>query len=195
MQRPSQIILPGGALYNKYATKTTKRRTGLSIKTGSYEVGWCRSWHAQVDLHDEGGSPLEFRVGYRTGFSTKNLSNCYRVTFFRSDHHHLYLPSLDEMPHELLSRDNHPSSPPMKPNPARVRENQRRSRARRKEYLEELEARLRNYETLGVQASIDVQHSARAVLVENARLREENAQLKLENDSLKKELEARMEHN
>ena len=99
------------------------------------------------------------------------------------------------MPHESRSPDDRPSSPATKPNPARVRENQRRSRARRKEYLEELEARLRNYESLGVQASVDLQHSARAVLVENSRLREENAQLKLVNDSLKQELEARKEHN
>ena len=99
------------------------------------------------------------------------------------------------MPHEPRSPDDHPSSPATKPNSARVRENQRRSRARRKEYLEELEARLRNYESLGVQASVDLQHSARAVLVENSRLREENAQLKLVNDSLKQELEARTEHN
>ena len=99
------------------------------------------------------------------------------------------------MPHEPRSPDNRPSSPATKPNPARVRENQRRSRARRKEYLEELEARLRTYESLGIQASVDLQHSARAVLVENARLREENAKLRNANDSLKQELEARMEHN
>lgn len=80
-------------------------------------------------------------------------------------------------------------------NPARVRENQRRSRARRKEYLEELEARLRSYETLGVQASIDIQLSARAVLAENARLREENAQLKIVNGKLNQGLEGKMEQN
>ena len=99
------------------------------------------------------------------------------------------------MPHEPRSPDDRSSSPATKPNPARVRENQRRSRARRKEYLEELEARLRNYESLGVQASVDLQHSARAVVVENARLREENAKLRKANDSLRQELEARMEHN
>ena len=81
------------------------------------------------------------------------------------------------------------------PNPTRVRENQRRSRARRKEYLEELEARLRSYESLGVQASIDIQLSARAVLAENARLREENAQLRTENDKLNKELEGKLEQS
>lgn len=95
-------------------------------------------------------------------------------------------------PRELESR---PPSLATNPNPARVRENQRRSRARRKEYLEELEARLRSFETLGVQASIDIQLSARAVLAENARLREENAQLRIENDKLNQELEGRTERN
>lgn len=99
------------------------------------------------------------------------------------------------MPPKSCNSDSRPSSPATKPNPARVRENQRRSRARRKEYLEELEARLRNYESLGIQASVDVQHSARTVLVENARLREENAQLRIVNDRLKQQLEAKPEHN
>ena len=61
--------------------------------------------------------------------------------------------------------------------------------------MEELEARLRSYESLGVQASVDIQHSARAVLAENARLREENAQLRIVNDRLKHELEAKTEPN
>lgn len=97
------------------------------------------------------------------------------------------------MPHRPRDPDSRPSSPAAKPNPARVRENQRRSRARRKEYLEELEARLRNFESLGVQASVDIQHSARAVVAENVRLREENAQLRIVNDRLKQELEAKTE--
>ena len=99
------------------------------------------------------------------------------------------------MPHKSRDPDSRPSSSATNPNPARVRENQRRSRARRKEYLEELEAKLRSYESLGVQASVDIQHSARAVLAENARLREENAQLRIVNDKLKHELEAKTEPN
>lgn len=99
------------------------------------------------------------------------------------------------MPHKSRDPNGRPSSPATKSNPARVRENQRRSRARRKEYLEELEARLRNYESLGVQATVDMQHSARAVLAENARLREENAHLKIANDKLKQDLKAKTEHN
>ena len=99
------------------------------------------------------------------------------------------------MPPKSCGPDSRPLSLAASPNPARVRENQRRSRARRKEYLEELEARLRSYESLGVQASIDIQLSARAVLSENARLREENAQLKIENNKLNQELEGKTEHS
>ena len=99
------------------------------------------------------------------------------------------------MPPKSRGPDSHPPSLATSPNPARVRENQRRSRARRKEYLEELEARLRNYESLGVQASMDIQLSARAVLAENARLREENAQLRIENDKLNQALEGKLEQS
>lgn len=68
---------------------------------------------------------------------------------------------------------------------ARVRDNQRRSRARRKGYLQELESKLRKCEALGVQASVDIQLAARGVSEENARLREENGKLKEENERLK----------
>lgn len=68
---------------------------------------------------------------------------------------------------------------------ARVRDNQRRSRARRKEYLQELESKLRKCEAAGVQASIDIQLAARGVTEENARLREENERLKKENEQLR----------
>ncbi len=67
---------------------------------------------------------------------------------------------------------------------ARVRDNQRRSRARRKEYLQELESKLRKCEALGVQASVDIQLAARGVSEENARLREENGKLKEDNERL-----------
>lgn len=53
----------------------------------------------------------------------------------------------------------------------RIRNNQRRSRARRKEYLQELEGKLRKYETMGVEASMEIQASARLVVEENKRLR------------------------
>lgn len=58
-----------------------------------------------------------------------------------------------------------------KPNPTRIRDNQRRSRARQKEYLHELESKLQNFERLGVTASLEIQAAARNVLEENKRLR------------------------
>lgn len=58
-----------------------------------------------------------------------------------------------------------------KANLARIRDNQRRSRARRKEYLQELEARLRQCELQGIEASAEIQLAARRVADENKRLR------------------------
>lgn len=54
---------------------------------------------------------------------------------------------------------------------ARIRDNQRRSRARRKDYLKELEERYRNCEQVGVSASTEIQAAARGVVEENRRLR------------------------
>lgn len=59
-----------------------------------------------------------------------------------------------------------------KANLARIRDNQRRSRARRKEYLQELEAKYRSCEAVGVEASAEIQSAARKVLDENRRLRQ-----------------------
>lgn len=56
-------------------------------------------------------------------------------------------------------------------NLARIRDNQRRSRARRKEYLHELEAKLRSCEQAGIEASSEIQTAARRVLDENRKLR------------------------
>lgn len=53
----------------------------------------------------------------------------------------------------------------------RIRENQRRSRARRKEYVETMERKLQEYERRGVDATLEMQQAARTVAVENARLR------------------------
>lgn len=58
-----------------------------------------------------------------------------------------------------------------KANLARIRDNQRRSRARRKEYLNELETKYRTCEAIGVEASAEIQAAARKVLDENKRLR------------------------
>ncbi|KAK5702643.1 hypothetical protein LTR97_003589 [Elasticomyces elasticus] len=57
-------------------------------------------------------------------------------------------------------------------NLARIRDNQRRSRARRKEYLSEIEAKYRTCEQTGAEASAEIQQAARRVLEENKRLRE-----------------------
>lgn len=58
-----------------------------------------------------------------------------------------------------------------KGNLARIRDNQRRSRARRKEYLQELETKLRMCELHGVEASTEIQVAARRVASENKKLR------------------------
>ncbi|KAG8630729.1 hypothetical protein KVT40_002348 [Elsinoe batatas] len=58
----------------------------------------------------------------------------------------------------------------------RNRLKQQRSRARRKEYLTDLEDRLRTYERQGVQATIEVQSAARHVVAENQALRKLLAQ-------------------
>jgi hypothetical protein len=63
------------------------------------------------------------------------------------------------------------SSSKEKANLARIRDNQRRSRARRKEYLQELEARLRQCELQGIEASSEIQMAARRVADENKKLR------------------------
>lgn len=54
---------------------------------------------------------------------------------------------------------------------ARIRDNQRRSRARRKEYVRDLEQRLRRFENLGVEATQEVQAAGRKVAEENVLLR------------------------
>jgi len=76
------------------------------------------------------------------------------------------------------------------PDPARVRDNQRRSRARRKEYLQELQSKIQDCERSGVQASLEIQVAARAVSAENASLKAENSRLIDENQRLRDLLEA-----
>lgn len=53
----------------------------------------------------------------------------------------------------------------------RIRDNQRRARARQKELIDDLKSRTRDYETQGVVATAQVQEAARKVLLENRRLR------------------------
>jgi septal ring factor EnvC (AmiA/AmiB activator) len=61
--------------------------------------------------------------------------------------------------------------PQDKANLARIRDNQRRSRAQRKEYLQQLETRLRQIEQQGIDASLEIQVAARRVADENRKLR------------------------
>ncbi|KAL9118391.1 MAG: hypothetical protein Q9187_005067 [Circinaria calcarea] len=57
------------------------------------------------------------------------------------------------------------------PDPNRIRDNQRRSRARRKEYLQAAKQRLQDFERAGVTASTEIQAAARKVVEENLLLR------------------------
>lgn len=53
----------------------------------------------------------------------------------------------------------------------RIRDNQRHSRARRKEYIQDLEQRLQKFQTEGIHATREVQEAGRKVAVENSLLR------------------------
>ena len=66
-----------------------------------------------------------------------------------------------------------PKTQPVCTNAARIRNNQRRSRARRKEYIQELEDKIRMYEQQGVQVAKEIQEAARAVVEENKMLKAE----------------------
>ncbi|KAL2691280.1 hypothetical protein Neosp_001661 [[Neocosmospora] mangrovei] len=54
---------------------------------------------------------------------------------------------------------------------AQNRENQRRSRERHRQFVEDLQQRLQEYERRGVEASVEMQRVARAVAWENKHLR------------------------
>ncbi|SPO00766.1 uncharacterized protein DNG_03514 [Cephalotrichum gorgonifer] len=54
---------------------------------------------------------------------------------------------------------------------ARIRDNQRRSRLRHREFVDDLQRKVREYEAQGVQATLDMQRAARVVALENSRLR------------------------
>ncbi|KAF3289702.1 hypothetical protein TWF970_003467 [Orbilia oligospora] len=64
-----------------------------------------------------------------------------------------------------------PNKMDQKVNAIRIRNNQRRSRAKHKELVNSLQQRLREYETKGVHASAEMQQAARKVALENQRLR------------------------
>lgn len=71
---------------------------------------------------------------------------------------------------------------------SRIRENQRRSRARKREYLEDLEGRWKKCQELGVQANVELQKAARRVIEENALLRRILAELGWETARVEKRL-------
>ncbi|KAF6229416.1 hypothetical protein HO133_007532 [Letharia lupina] len=96
--------------------------------------------------------------------------------------------SMDQHHPLIIPSASNPTSNPA-PSAARIRENQRRSRARRKEYLQELEHKLRKCEQAGVRASVDIQLAARGVAEDNKRLKEENRRLKEEGEKLRRENE------
>ncbi|KAH8742392.1 hypothetical protein F5883DRAFT_442420 [Diaporthe sp. PMI_573] len=54
----------------------------------------------------------------------------------------------------------------------RLRDNQRQSRARQKQFVQDLQQRLQAYERQGVQATLDMQRAARTVALENRLLRD-----------------------
>ncbi|KAF6790719.1 hypothetical protein CSOJ01_14487 [Colletotrichum sojae] len=56
-------------------------------------------------------------------------------------------------------------------NAIRIRDNQRRSRARHKEFVDELQRKVQEYEKRGIEASVQMQRAARDVSIENARLK------------------------
>lgn len=56
-------------------------------------------------------------------------------------------------------------------NASRLRENQRRSRARKKEYLVSLEARFQACQRTGIEANVEIQVAAKKVVRENKLLR------------------------
>ncbi|EGX89717.1 hypothetical protein CCM_07969 [Cordyceps militaris CM01] len=62
-------------------------------------------------------------------------------------------------------------APSTNPAAERIRENQRRSRARRKDFVDSMQRRLDEYEKQGVEATLQMQQAARTVAIENSRLR------------------------
>lgn len=72
---------------------------------------------------------------------------------------------------------------------SRIRENQRRSRARKREYLEDLEGCWKRSQELGVQANVELQKAAQKVIEENIILRKILAELGLGTADIDKRLQ------
>ncbi|KAJ8516818.1 hypothetical protein ONZ45_g5904 [Pleurotus djamor] len=73
------------------------------------------------------------------------------------------------LPSDILMQDE--TYPSKSQTAQRIRENQRRSRDRKRQYVASLEGRLKEFEQQGVQANIELQKQARLVLEENRALR------------------------
>ncbi|KAF8544636.1 hypothetical protein BDD12DRAFT_814995 [Trichophaea hybrida] len=82
---------------------------------------------------------------------------------------------LVERPIENTPEDLCKASPPDTPKDVsrlvRLRDNKRRSRERQKQYIHELEQRCQEHREAGIQASIELQETARKVAAQNVRLR------------------------
>lgn len=76
----------------------------------------------------------------------------------------LVLPPTDILLEQQLQTDK-------SANAIRIRDNQRRSRARHKEFVDELQRKVQEYEKRGIEASLQMQKAARDVAIENSRLR------------------------
>jgi len=79
------------------------------------------------------------------------------------------------MPERQDKRTTHPlhqSKDPDSERTSRFRDNKRRHRARKKEYVQDLETKLAEYREQGVQATKEVQVAAQRIIRENAKLRE-----------------------
>lgn len=85
------------------------------------------------------------------------------------NHHHIFVSNT----HFLLTTMQQETDSSAKSSAAaiRIRENQRRSRARRKEYVEGMQRKLQDFETKGVAATLEMQQAARDVAIENSRLK------------------------
>lgn len=81
------------------------------------------------------------------------------------------LQSIHPKPNDFHLTQN-PVPPTTTKTQIRVRENQRRSRARRAELIQDLQNRVREFERQGIAATQEVQRAARDLALENARLRE-----------------------
>ncbi|KAJ6438195.1 bZIP transcription factor domain-containing protein [Purpureocillium lavendulum] len=77
----------------------------------------------------------------------------------------------------------------------RIRENQRRSRARRKEYVEGLERKVHDYEKNRVEATLEMQTAARTVALENSRLRAMLARMGASDADVEAFLQSSQEHD